>query len=48
VDEFNITKVRVPRKEIVKKVGVVFQHPESQFLQKQFLKKLPMVQKTWD
>ena len=31
VDEFNITKVRVPRKEIVKKVGVVFQHPESQF-----------------
>ena len=31
VDEFNITERHIPRKEIVKKVGIVFQHPESQF-----------------
>lgn len=31
IDSLNITKDKVPRKEIVKKIGVVFQYPEEQF-----------------
>ncbi|BAL81237.1 ATP-binding cassette domain-containing protein [Caldisericum exile] len=31
IDEFNITKEKIKRREIVKKISVVFQHPEMQF-----------------